>query len=184
MELTFRHMDKSPALEALIREQTVKLERYCDHINSCAVVVEPDHRSQNGADEYRVRVDLTVAGGHEVVSEEKAGKNLLPAAVRGAFQHAARQLKRLSSAQRNDVKRHPQSDIAGVVAKLFEDYGFIRTSDGREVYFHERSVVSARFGELKIGMGVAFTEEDGEEGPQASSLRVVDSRGTEPRDEG
>ncbi len=34
----FRHIGKSPSLEELIREQANKIERFNDHINSCAVV--------------------------------------------------------------------------------------------------------------------------------------------------
>lgn len=178
LELTFRHMDSSPSLASLIREQTQKLERFCDHINSCHVAVELDHASSGRGDEFRVRVDVRVAGGHEVVSVETADhKEVVHAAVRAAFDHVGRQLKKLSRAQRADVKRHPEQDLAGVITKLFQDYGFISTADGREVYFHERSVLSVNFNELKLGMGVAYTEEDGDEGPQASSVRVVDGRG-------
>jgi cold shock CspA family protein len=64
-----------------------------------------------------------------------------------------------------------------VIVKLFGDYGFIATTDGREIYFNARSVVSARFDELKVGMGVAYTEEAGGEGPQASTVRIIDARG-------
>lgn len=177
VELTFRHIGKSPSLESLIREQTDKLQRFHDRINSCAVVVERDHARQGTGSEYRVRVDLHVAGKQEIVTEERAARDLLPAAVRDVFQRAARQLKKLASEQRNDVKAHPAQDTAGVITKLFDDYGFITTTDGREIYFHERSMVSAPFADLKIGMGVAYTEEDGDEGPQASTVRIVDARG-------
>ncbi|AUX45383.1 cold-shock protein [Sorangium cellulosum] len=177
LELTFRHIDKSPALEELIREQADKIQRFNDHINSCAVVVELDHASQGTGTEYRVRVDLHVAGKQEIVCEERAARNLLQPAVRDVFQRAGRQLKKLASAQRSEVKAHPAQDTAGVITKLFNDYGFITTIDGREIYFHERSIVSAPFSDLKIGMGVAYTEEDGNEGPQASTVRVVDARG-------
>ncbi|AUX24566.1 raiA ribosome-associated inhibitor A [Sorangium cellulosum] len=177
VELTFRHIGKSPSLEALIREQTDKIQRFHDHINSCAVVVERDHASQGTGGEYRVRVDLHVAGKQEIVSEERAARDLLPAAVRDVFQRAARQLKKLASEQRNDVKAHPAQDTAGVITKLFNDYGFITTTDGREIYFHERSMVSAPFADLKVGMGVAYTEEEGDKGPQASTVRIVDARG-------
>lgn len=177
VELTFRHINKSASLEELIREQANKIQRFNDHINSCAVVVERDHASQGTGGEYRVRVDLHVAGKHEIVSEERAARDLLPTAVRGVFQRAGRQLKKLASEQRSEVKSHPAQDTAGVITKLFNDYGFITTIDGREIYFHERSIVSAPFSELKVGMGVAYTEEDGDEGPQASTVRVVDARG-------
>jgi cold shock CspA family protein len=54
-----------------------------------------------------------------------------------------------------------------------EDHGFLRTVDGREIYFHRNAVVNRDFDELEVGMGVNYDEEQGVEGPQASSVRVV-----------
>ena len=66
--------------------------------------------------------------------------------------------------------------MSGVVARLGEEYGFIRTVDGRDVYFHKNSVLDFDWDALDEGAGVAFEEEDGNEGPQASTVRVVDAR--------
>jgi cold shock CspA family protein len=66
------------------------------------------------------------------------------------------------------------------VTRLFEDYGFLRSIDGAEIYFHRNSVLSPGFEALRVGAGVAFAEELGEKGPQASSVRIVDGRGHEP----
>jgi cold shock CspA family protein len=63
----------------------------------------------------------------------------------------------------------------GVIAKLLDGYGFI-SSNGRDL-FHENSVVSDHFRDLRVGMGVAWDEELGVDGPQASSVRVIDRRG-------
>jgi cold shock CspA family protein len=51
-------------------------------------------------------------------------------------------------------------------------YGFLTTSDGREVYFHQNSVLGNKFKDLKIGTEVRFVEEPGDKGPQASTVRV------------
>jgi cold shock CspA family protein len=61
------------------------------------------------------------------------------------------------------------------VAKLFpvEGYGYIETPDGREIYFHANSVLNNRFKSLKLGSKVSFTEEAGEKGPQASTVRLI-----------
>ena len=45
--------------------------------------------------------------------------------------------------------------------------------DGREVYFHRNSVLNDGFDGVKIGDRVRFAEEQGAEGPQASSVTVV-----------
>ncbi len=68
-----------------------------------------------------------------------------------------------------------------LITRLIDDYGFIETVDGREIYFHRNSLVGdTPFEALEPGAGVAFSEEAGEEGPQASSVRVVDRRGRSP----
>ena len=61
------------------------------------------------------------------------------------------------------------------VSKLFpaKGYGFMATSDGREVYFHRHSVLNEGFDQLAIGAEVTFVEEEGREGPQASTVKVV-----------
>jgi len=62
-----------------------------------------------------------------------------------------------------------------------EDYGLLYTMDGRKVYFHRNSLAGFDFDEVREGMGVAFEEVEGDEGPQASTVRVIDSRGREGR---
>jgi cold shock CspA family protein len=51
--------------------------------------------------------------------------------------------------------------------------GRIATADGREVYFHRNSVLNTTFDHLKTDVEVRFSEEMGDEGPQASSVRVI-----------
>jgi cold shock CspA family protein len=75
------------------------------------------------------------------------------------------------------VKRHDAQRLMGIITELHSDYGILFSADGRKIYFHAHSVVEHPFDELREGMGVAFVEERGREGPQASSLRVVDGRG-------
>ena len=57
-----------------------------------------------------------------------------------------------------------------------EDYGFIKTHDGRRVYFHRNSVLDGRFDELDLESEVVFVEEMGNVGPQASTVRLTGRR--------
>ncbi len=63
----------------------------------------------------------------------------------------------------------------GRISELFADdgYGQIETADGRSVYFHQNSVLNDKFSELDVGTEVRFSKEQGDEGPQASSVRLV-----------
>jgi cold shock CspA family protein len=58
-----------------------------------------------------------------------------------------------------------------------EGYGFLMTPDGRELYFHRHSVLHDDFERLAVGTEVRFEEEEGEKGPQASTVQVVNKPG-------
>ena len=75
---------------------------------------------------------------------------------------------------RGQVKHHTEASH-GRVKNLFarEDYGFIETADGRQIYFHRNADSDAAFDRLKVGSEVTFAEEEGVKGPQASTVRVV-----------
>lgn len=180
LQIAFHGVPSSPRIEDLVRERAGKLERFCDHLSSCRVTVEKPHRSRGTAEHWQVRIDLRVPPGHELVvrreSTEQTARDGLYGVVVDAFDAAKRRLEKLTARQRGDVKAHPEQEVAGIVRRLFEDHGFLRTMDGRDVYFHQNAVVSGRFDELGIGMGVAFEEEEGDEGPQATSVRIIDSR--------
>ena len=70
------------------------------------------------------------------------------------------------------VKAH-EHQPTGLITKLDHDFGFLQTSDGREVYFHKNSVLDGGFARLKAGTRVAFSEEEGDKGPQASTVRLL-----------
>ena len=59
----------------------------------------------------------------------------------------------------------------------FDGYGYITTPDNREIYFHENAVLNGGYKFLEVGDEVRFAEEDGEKGPQASSLTRVGRSG-------
>lgn len=180
LQIAFHGVPGSPRIEELVRERASKLERFCDHLSSCRVTIEKPHRTRGAAEHWQVRIDLTVPPSHELVvrreSSEQTMRDGLYGVVVDAFEAAKRRLEKLTARQRGDVKAHPAQEVTGFVRRLFEDHGFLRTLDGRDVYFHRNAVVSGDFEELGIGMGVAFEEEEGEEGPQATSVRVIDSR--------
>jgi len=181
LEVTFRDDMHTRDAEALIREKVAGLERYNDHISSCRVVVERPQEHPSSGSGYRVRVDLTVPPGHELVARREPGQGSvqddLSFVIRDVFDDAARQLKRLSEKQQGEEKTHPEQQIAGLVSQLFEDHGFIENLEGREIYFNKNAVLHGDFERLSVGTGVNFMEEMGEDGLQASTVRVVDKPG-------
>jgi ribosome-associated translation inhibitor RaiA len=96
LQITFRHMDPSAALETRIRRKAAELEQFFDRIISCRVVVESRHRHRHQGNLFEVHIDLSVPG-----SQLFAGRNHAfdhshedaHVAVRDAFDAARRQLE-------------------------------------------------------------------------------------------
>jgi cold shock CspA family protein len=178
LELSFRDVDRTDELEALVRSKIEKLERVCNYLMSARVTLERHHRSSGNP--FRVRVEVGVAPGHRIVGTAGDKKNIgaLEVAVRNAFDAVRRQLAELAERQRNDIKEHPEQENQAIIATLVHEggYGFLRTPEGREIYFHRNSVLNDDFDQLSIGTLVRFAEGRGEKGSQARTVQVVDDR--------
>jgi cold shock CspA family protein/ribosome-associated translation inhibitor RaiA len=176
LQITFRHMDPSPALEARIRERAKALDQFFDRIIACRVVVEcQNHRHRQG-NLFEVRIDLTVPGREIVVGRDRGLNHAhedAHVAVRDAFDAARRVLEDHARLGRGEGKSHAVPDH-GRIARLLpdRDCGFIATAAGDEIYFHRNSVVGEAFDKLTIGDEVRFVAQEGESanGPQASTV--------------
>jgi ribosomal subunit interface protein len=173
LEISTRWIDLSPPLEAELRKRADRLERHTDRITGCRIAVERptgNHHQEGGP--FRVRVDVTVPGS-ELVANKEAEE--LYAAIRDAFDAAERQVESWSQRRRGDVKTQvlpPEGEVVRVFPE--EGFGFITAPDGREVYFHRNAVLDPPgFESLEVGARVRFAEEQGFEGPQASTVSLV-----------
>ena len=181
LQVSFRRMERSPSIEAAIREKAARLDRFAGRIMCCRVVVEPAGKHRVYGNQYEVRIDLTLPNGEVVAtrepSEHKEYKEIA-IALRDAFDSLVRQLEEHVRIQRGDVKFHVGTPH-GRVNKLVpdEDYGFLVTPDGREIFFHRNSVLNEAFDRLEVGTEVAFVEEEGERGAQASTVKIVGRHG-------
>jgi cold shock CspA family protein/ribosome-associated translation inhibitor RaiA len=201
LQITFRDMEPSASIENNVRDKAAKLDELYADIMSCRVIVEAPHRHHHKGKAYSVRIDLTVPGTELVIN--RAPKRLAAAklshgeeperdfaevhepskhaahediyvAIRDAFNAAGRKLQDYARRRRGKVKIHELPAVARIV-RLFpiEDYGFLQTADGRELYFHKNSVLAPGFERLEVGAQVHFAEEMGEKGPQASTVRIT-----------
>ena len=177
LEITFRDIPRSEALEANIREKADKLDQFYEKIMACHVIVERPHGHHHQGQLYHVRIDLTVPGGELVIKRDPKEHHAHEdpyVAVRDAFKAARRKLQDFARKQRGDIKSHempPHGIVSEIVPMM--DCGRILSSDGREIYFHRNSVVDGYFDLLEEGDRVWYTEEAGEEGPQASTVHIV-----------
>jgi cold shock CspA family protein len=177
LEIAFENMPHSEAVAEEVRIKADKLNEFCDRIMRCRVVVAVPHKHHQRGNCYQVRIDLTVPG-EEIAVNRETPEHLpykdVGVAIRDAFNAARRKLENYARRRRHDVKSHepaPRARVARVYAE--GGYGFLETSDGREVYFHRNSVLHGRFDALKPGTDVTFVEEAGEKGPQASTVAVA-----------
>ena len=195
VQITFRNVASTKEIEEVIRARAKKLETFYSSITSCRVLVEAPARHQQKGYRFHIRIDLTVPQSEIVVEhsptlypgerhignerprkamETRPERKHLKVAVREAFDAARRRLQDHARRKRVDVKAH-EPTLQARVTKLFpsEGHGYIETPDGREIYFHENSVINNRFKSLKLGSRVSFVEEAGEKGPQTSTVRVI-----------
>lgn len=196
VQVTFHGLMPSDSLRELVNGEAEKLERLYRDIVSCRVSVERLAGQHRAGNPFRVRIDLAVPGKRIVVdsqpnthralddaenitvpkSSEVSPQHKDPAlATRDAFRKVARRLQDYARRQRGDVKGHERPQFEGRISRLFsdEDYGFLESEDGREIYFNRACVLDQGFDRLAPGSRVRFVEEDGEKGPQATSVRLV-----------
>lgn len=182
-------------VEARIREEAAKLEEFYSGIMSCRVMIEIPHQHRQRGYRFHIRVNLTVPGGKIVVDHEPTLHRTIQSmekeertkgqevsaphkdvyvAIRDAFNAARRRLQDFAGKQSGAVKHHELTPHAHVI-KLFpkEGYGFLETVNGEEVYFHRNSVLGGGFDKLEVGTEVGFVEEMGDDGLQASTVKVT-----------
>jgi ribosomal subunit interface protein len=172
LQITARDMDLTETLRTEITEKAAKLDNFCDGIMRCRVVVESPRRHQHKGKLYSVHIYMTLPG-TELMVKRELDKDLY-VVIRDAFHDARRKLEDFVREQRGDVKGHEELPRA-VISSLFPDkgYGFITTPDGLEIYFHANSIINKDFSDIKVGMKVRYVPEEGDKGPQASTVTVL-----------
>ena len=198
LQITFRELRPLPQAEKWIRNAAGKLETFYQRIMSCRVAIGRSKRHRE-APMYHVRIDLAVPGGNIVVKHEPSPKarirqsgearvrkrlearapyKNLRQSVNHAFKAAGRRLQDYARRQSGFTK-HTEPPPTAKVSRLFPEkgYGFLETPEGREIYFHKESVLNRGFSRLTPGSLVSFSEESGEHGPQASTVRISAKKG-------
>ena len=109
LQITFRDIPPSEAIETAIRDKAMKLERYFDRITSMRVTISAPHKSHQKGNLYDVNIDITVPGQEIVVSHDKHDQHShedFYVTLRDAFAAAQRQLEGYVGKMRGEVKAH------------------------------------------------------------------------------
>jgi ribosome-associated translation inhibitor RaiA len=127
LELSCVNVAKTDALETLVRAEVDRLERVCAYMISCRVSIERPQKHQRTGNPYRVRVNVRVPPGHDLVSRREAGEGdmheELATVVRQVFRAMQRQLRGLTEKQRGEVKVHEEQQITAVMESPVPERG-------------------------------------------------------------
>jgi cold shock CspA family protein len=189
VDLTFRNTTPRSDIEELVRREAAKLERYGRRLVSCRVAIEEPQRHQRVGNRYRIRLEIGAGLARPIVVTREPGATEMHRELRtivlDAFRAARRQLQAVRQRVRGDERApvEPRGLVERLVPASDPDaaYGFLRALDGRAIYFHRHSVLNDAFERLAIGTEVRFEEEEGEEGPQASTVAIVSKPGVNGR---
>lgn len=179
LQITFRNLDPSAAVEDAVRRRAERLERFSDRITGCRVTIEAPHKHRHKGKLYDVRIDIRTPKEEIAVThtgpQDHAHEDVY-VAVRDAFAAAVRLLEDHVRKIRGTTKLH-EVPLHGRIVRLmpYEGYGFVETSDGREIYFHKNSVTGAGFDKLETGAEVKLVvaENESPQGPQATTVTAV-----------
>ena len=178
VEIDFQGTDATPETRSAIDKHVAMLEDRFGRVTAGRVVLKaPGGRHRTGG-LYEINIHLSLPDGRDVNvgrtpqnDERYADLNF---ALNDAFKRARRQLQDQVRKLQGHVKQH-DGPPTGTVTELdpLGEFGFIETSDGREIYFHRNSVLNGDFAKLEAGARVTFAEEAGDKGPQASTVKLM-----------
>jgi cold shock CspA family protein len=176
LEVSFENCEAPEAIRPEIEKHAKRLEKFHGRITSCKVaVIAPQTRHRKG-EAFKIAIRIAMPEHKDILVTKTHGgtpeHERVMVAIKDAFGKAQRQIEDAIRKMRGQVKTHELQDHGRVSQFLAgEDYGFIETSDGREIYLHRNSVLDNAFDRLTIGSEVRFVEEVGEKGAQASTVR-------------
>jgi ribosomal subunit interface protein len=179
VEIHFVNLDRSDAVESVVRQRVEKLERFYDGITSCIVMIDAPHRQHRKGNAYDVRIEARVPGTELVVANKPGDVNAhhdLHIAVRDAFDAMERMVRKWKE-QLKDPPKARESPLQGRISELHggDGYGYVQATDGRLVYFHKNSVVGTPFEQLNQDDPVELVvqSEESAKGPQASTVKPI-----------
>ncbi|WP_075185163.1 HPF/RaiA family ribosome-associated protein [Teredinibacter haidensis] len=101
VNVVYRDLDPSPALNSTIHKKVEKLHRYSDSIIHSRVVLDSPHNHKHKGKMYRASIELGIKGSPITVSHDDPSVHI---AVRDAFATCERKLK--EEADRKKSSRH------------------------------------------------------------------------------
>lgn len=187
LSISFHNCDGSEAVEDHVRDHVSRLEGIYDRLTACRVRIDQRADNVNHSIPPVVRIELSLPGRKDIVVahepdrlQRKFQRPDIRNAINEAFRIAERQLAEYKE-QLNDrtaPERHEAAqEFLGQVAEINpqDDFGFLLTKEGSNLYFHRNSMLNGDFDRLKRGQPVTYVEDVGDTGPIATKVRVKGS---------
>lgn len=96
LQITFRGMDPSPAIEDAVRERVARLEHFNGRIIRCHVTADVPHRRQAKGNLFAVRIEIATPTREIAVTRDPSADHThedFKVVLRDAFDAAVRQLE-------------------------------------------------------------------------------------------
>ena len=169
IRINVRNTELLKEWEDKIGEEVSKLEsRYPEIIHDLRfTIVAPSHH-RLGA--FEIRAVSTVPGDTIVVKNN--GELVIPL-IGDVFNDLNRQLREYNR-KRQHLTRQELSCGIGRIRRVVPkgEYGFIQSTDGREIYFHKNSLKNCAYDDIQEGDSVEFSVDEGEKGPRATWVKL------------
>ena len=178
IQIEFQGMEPLEHVRSAIAKHVADLENRFGRVTAGRIVLKSPGAHHRSGGHYEINIHLALPNGREVnvdrtttADERQADISFV---VNDAFKRARRRLQDHVRRMQGHVKTHQERPI-GTVTKLDPERGcgFLATKDGREIYFHQNSVLDGKFRQLAPGTRVLFSEEMGDKGPQASTVNLL-----------
>jgi len=97
VDVLYRDLESSPALNEIISKKLEKLNRYSDQIIHSRVVLDTPHNHKHKGKQFRASIEIDIKGHPIAVAQDNESIHL---AVRDAFITAERKVKQIAARQR------------------------------------------------------------------------------------
>ncbi len=171
LKVETRNVDLRKSWQEKIDGEKAKLIRHhANFVHHLRVSIEANTHHKEGG----FQVKLVASVPQDTVVVTRKGEKVR-AILTEAFDVLALQLKEIQRKKRKNVK-NPNGGVAdstGIIRMVspHESYGFILSTDQREIYFHENALKDISIDAIAEGDLVIFGETLGDNGPQASWVR-------------
>lgn len=174
LKIEARNVELRKSWQTKITEEQEKLIRhYPNFVLHLRISIEATAHYKEGG--YEIKLVASVPNDTVVVTRNA---ETVRAALTESFDVLALQLKEIQRKKRKTIKQpgvDESTDKIGVIRKIspHESYGFIMSSDKRDIYFHENALKNLIMENLSEGDSVVFGETYGDKGPQASWVKAA-----------